>query len=382
MKFLPLIWSAFRRKTARSILTLLSITVAFLLLGTVTGISASFGKFLESIPENRIVVTPRFGGRLPIAYVDQIARVDGVTHVAPNNFIFGSYQDQKNRLLVSMTDERLLDVAPEMNITAETFAALKRVQTGTIVSRELADRYGWTVGNNVPIESDIPRTDGTRVWTFNVVAIVPDVDSIPGGFMIGNYAFMNEGRADEKNRGLAFDLRLLVDDAARVAGTSSAIEGLFANSAVAVTALPERVAFENGLQGFLDIEFFTRAVSAAALFMIIFLTGNVMAQSVRERIPEFAVMKTLGFSDRAISLLVLFEAAIPCLIGAGLGLALAQMTVPLARLVLPGSGLLPIITPAVIFYALAAALLVAAASGLPAVWRVRRLSVVDALAGR
>jgi putative ABC transport system permease protein len=151
---------------------------------------------------------------------------------------------------------------------------------------------------------------------------------------------------------------------------------------VQVTASPERVVFEQSLQGFLDIEFFTRAVSAAALFMIIFLTGNVMAQSVRERIPEFAVMKTLGFTDRAISLLVLSEAAIPCLIGAGLGLALAQMMVPLARLVLPGSGLLPIITPAVIFYALAAALLVAAASGLPAVWRVRHLSVVDALAGR
>lgn len=381
MKYLPLIWSAFRRKTARSILTLLSITVAFLLLGTMSGISASFGRFIENIPANRIIVTPRFGGRLPMAYADQLGRVNGVTNVVPTNLIFGYYQDQKNGLTVSMTDERMVDVVPELNITAETFAALKRVQTGAIVSRELADRYGWTVGANVPLASDIPRTDGTRAWPFTVVAIVPDVESSPGGFMIGNYAFMDEGRADERNRGSVFHFRLLTADAARAAETSTAIENLFANSAVAVTAMPERLAFENGLQGFLDMEFFTRAVSAAALFMIIFLTGNVMAQSVRERIPEFAVMKTVGFSDRAISILVLIEAAIPCLIGAGLGLLLAQATPALASAVLPGS-ILPVITPAVIGYALAAAVLVAVASGLPAALRVRRLSVVDGLAGR
>jgi len=107
-----------------------------------------------------------------------------------------------------------------------------------------------------------------------------------------------------------------------------------------------------------------------------------MAQSVRERIPEFAVMKTIGFTDRAIFGLVLAEAAIPCLVGAALGLALAQLTPPLARAVLRDNGLTPIITPAVVATAFAAALLVAAVSGLPAAWRVRRLSVVDALAGR
>ena len=163
---------------------------------------------------------------------------------------------------------------------------------------------------------------------------------------------------------------------------SNAIEAMFANSDVAVTALPERTAFENALQGVFDMAFFTRAVSAAALFMIVFLTANVMAQSVRERVPEFAVMKTVGFSDRAILLLVLTEAAIPCLIGAGLGVALATMTPALARAVLPGNSLQPVITPAVIASALVAAGFVAVLSALPAVWSLRRLSVVDALAGR
>jgi putative ABC transport system permease protein len=382
MKFLPLIWAALRRKTARSIFTLVSITVAFVLFGMMTGISAGFGELLANIPANRIMVMPRFGGRLPLAYVDQIARIDGVKVIAPTNLIFGYYQDQKNRINVQMTDERLVEVLPETSITAETFAALKRVQSGAIVSKDMADIYGWTVGATVPIESDIPKVDGTRTWTFSIVAIVPVAESISGGFMIGNHAYMDQGRADERNRGTAIEFRLLVNDAAKVADATDAIEAMFANSAMQVTALPERVAFEQGLQGFLDLEFFTRAVSAAALFMIVFLTGNVMAQSVRERIPEFAVMKTVGFTDRVIFLLVLAEAAIPCLIGATLGLALTQATPALARALFPGTGLLPVITPAVIGYALGAALLVAGVSGAPAAFRARRLTVVDALAGR
>jgi putative ABC transport system permease protein len=382
MKFLPLVWAALRRKTARSIFTVLSITVAFLVFGMMSGINASFAKFLDNIPANRIIVTPRFGGRLPLAYVDQIARLQGVTHIAHTTPIFGYYQDEKNRINVLMTDERLVNVFSEMNITAEQFASLQRVQTGAIVSRAVARRFGLKGGDNFPIASDIPKVDRTKTWTFTVLSIVPDVEASPDGFIFGNYAYLDEARADANNKGTAFDFHLLIEDPARVAEVSNAIETMFANSAVAVTALPERTAFENGLQGVFDLKFFTHAVSAAALFMIVFLTGNVMAQSVRERIPEFAVMKTIGFTDRAIFILVLAEAAIPCVIGACLGLALSEGTPKLASLLLPGSGLLPVITPAVIASALAVAVLVAVVSGLPAAWRVRQLSIVDALAER
>src|SRR6266576_2060129 len=111
MKWLPLIWAALRRKRTRTILTLSAITVAFLIFGMMSGLNASFAKFLDNIPANRITVTPRFGGRLPLAYIDQIARLDGVTHITPDNVIFGYYQDTKNRINVSMADERIVDVA-------------------------------------------------------------------------------------------------------------------------------------------------------------------------------------------------------------------------------------------------------------------------------
>src|SRR4029079_19193335 len=123
----------------------------------------------------------------------------------------------------------------EMKITPDMFAALKRVQTGAIVSRSVAQRYGWTAGGNFPIASDIAKVDRTRAWTFTVVSIVPDVEASPEGFVIGNYAYLDEALADA-NKSTAFDFRLLISDGARVAQMSNAIEAMFANSDVAVTA--------------------------------------------------------------------------------------------------------------------------------------------------
>jgi putative ABC transport system permease protein len=162
---------------------------------------------------------------------------------------------------------------------------------------------------------------------------------------------------------------------------SNSIERLFANSSTPVTATPERTLMENNIRGTLDLEFVTYAVSAAALFMILFLTGNVLAQSVRERIPEFAVMKAVGFSDRGVFTLVLAEAAVICLLGAVLGLAAAKASPMLAEAVLQG-GPTPLITYSVVAFALTSAVVVAAVSGLPAAWRVKRLEIAEALGGR
>ena len=141
---------------------------------------------------------------------------------------------------------------------------------------------------------------------------------------------------------------------------------------------------DTALAQILDIDFFTRSISAAALFMILFMTRNVMAQSVRERIPEFAVLKTIGFPDRRIFALVLSEAAVLCLVGAFLALILAQSTPAMMRRALPPmqNVLLPVITPGVIAAVLACAMLIALASGLPAAWRLKRQSIADALGGR
>ena len=238
-----------------------------------------------------------------------------------------------------------------------------------------------TIGDRVPLETDRVFQDGTRIWGFNVLAIVPDDVRWPAGFSVGNYRYLSEGRADTNRRNDIHEIVLRIDDAARANATAAAIEALFANSGTPVIATPERTLIENNLRGVIDMQFFTYAFSAASLFMILFLTANVMAQSVRERIPEFGVMKAVGFSDGAVSALVILETVVLCLVGAGLGLALANALPTLASAILPNAPV-PVITPRVIGFTIAAAVLVAILSATPAVWRLKRLAIADALAGR
>jgi putative ABC transport system permease protein len=148
-----------------------------------------------------------------------------------------------------------------------------------------------------------------------------------------------------------------------------------------VDAVPEQVAIANELDSFVNMTFVTRAVSAAALFMILFLTTNVMVQSVRERIPEFAVLKTIGMTDRGVFTLVLVEALLPYVIGAALGLALSE--IPPDRFGIRGIGpFMPFITPGVIVTGLVLAALTAILGGLPAAWRMKQLPVAEALVVR
>jgi putative ABC transport system permease protein len=381
MKWLPLLWTALRRKPARSIFTLLSIVVAFLLVGIMSGLNAAFAERIENARIDRIVVTARYGAWFPIAYLDQIGRLDGVTHIVPSAYIEASYQEPTNRLFIEMTDARILAVQPEMNLSSDILDELERVQDGIILSRGLADRLRVTVGDRVPFETDRVYQDGSRTWTFNVLATVPDDARSPGGFSIGNFRYLSEGRADKNRQYDIHEIDLLIDDPERAGATAGAIEALFANSGTPVIATPERTRIENNLRGVIDMQFFTYAFSAASLFMILFLAGNVMAQSVRERIPEFGVMKAVGFSDAAVSALIVLEIIVLCLVGAGLGLALANAVPTLAGAILPNAPV-PVITPRVIGFTVGAAVLVAIASAAPAVWRVKRLTIADALAGR
>jgi putative ABC transport system permease protein len=380
MKWLPLLWTALRRKPTRTVLTLLSITVAFLLVGIMSGLNASFARLIEESRADRIVVTARYGVWFPIAYVDQIERLGGVENIVPAAFMDASYQEPTNRLFIRMTDTRVQTVRPEFNIEPGLLAELERIQDGLIVSQSLADRLRVAVGDRVPLETEQPYQDGSRNWAFNVLAVVPDSERFAQGFSIGNFRYLNEGRADGRRNDI-HEIALLIDNPERAGAMAGAIEQLFANSPTPVIATPERTLIENNIRGVLDIQFFTYAVSAASLFMILFLTANVMAQSVRERIPEFAVMKTVGFSDRIVGVLVLLETGVLCLLGAALGLLLADAFPALASALLPGRPV-PIMTPGVIGFAIGSAVLLAILSGAPAAWRVKRLSVADALAGR
>ena len=380
MKWLPHFWSALCRKPGRSIYTLLSIIVAFVLVGSMTGLNAAFSKMVTDARADGIIVTARYGAWVPLAHLNEISELPGVTDIVPIARLEATYQAPRNSVIIMMTDSRITDVQPDLNTTREMFSQLEQRRDGLIVSRDMAQRFGWSVGDLIPLETDRAFQDGSRNWTFQLVGIVPGSERFPGGFAMGNFDYFNEGRADGRINDF-HQAGVVVENAEQADETSNAIEGLFANSANPVIALPERTMIENLLQGLVDTRFFTYAISAAGLFMLLFLTGNVVAQSVRERIPEFAVMKTIGFSDRGVFALVVVEAAFLCIVGAAFGLVLANAIPGVVSAAMPNVPV-PIITPGVIAISFVCAVLVAVFSALPAAWRVKRLSIAKALGGR
>jgi len=386
MKFLPLIWAALWRKPLRLILLLLSVSMAFTLFGLMVGLSASYAHIVEMSRMDRIYVGPRFGGFLPLAARDQIARLYGVTHIGVLGGLLGYYRDPKNSILPVMMDSTMRQVWTEVPITAVQWQQLQTTPSGVLVSRRIAAHYNLKAGDALPVLTVRSiRQDGSNLWPFTVVAVIDDLPTAQNGLVIGNFDYFDRARLVTM-RGTALQFQLLVADPNQAADTAKTIDAMFANSAGPTRSIPERTLTESNSRAGLDIPFVTEAVAGAGLFMILFLAGNSIAQSVRERIPEFAVLKTLGFSDTGLVILVFVEAAIPCLLGACIGLALATAIDEHLPHLIPTSLAVPIPLPYfsanVLALAFVFAVLVAFASAVIPALRVQRLDVASALARR
>jgi putative ABC transport system permease protein len=197
--------------------------------------------------------------------------------------------------------------------------------------------------------------------------------------IVVNYDYLDEEQLAPKGMTDRFILR--IDDPARVTQISRAIDNLFTNSPAPTRTFSERSSRESGVSWIGDIGFFTDAVLGAVGFMLLFLTGNTMMQSVRERTPEFAVLKSLGFSDFRVALLVMVESVLLCGLAALAGLAIAKLVIPLVQDDIPGAQIVQMPWMALLT-GVALAGLVAFVSALVPALRARRLSIVDSLAGR
>lgn len=375
MKFLPLIWAGLWRKKMRTTLTLLSIIVAFLLFGLLQGINQATKQLLAAAHVNRLFVvgtgnvTP-----LPIAYLGRITGVAGVSAVTLLSGFNGQYQDPKNSVPVLATNvESLPRVYPELNVPDEQIAAMKRTRTGTLVGDQLARKFGWKIGDALPLHA----ADG-KDWTFAIVGILNHYDADIMNFgnrVIANYDYYSEAGGDPAVGAYI----VVIDDPVQAAPIGQAIDRLFSNSPDETETRSEKEFLQTVVKQMGDVSYFINAIVAAAFFTLLFLTGTTMWQSIRDRIPEFAVLKTLGFSDGGVMALVVAESLLLYLFGALTGLVTVLVVLPFIPN--PGGFTTPV-PPVVIVGGLVLAVLLALASGLPPAWRVRRLSVVDALAGR
>jgi len=385
MKYLPLVWTAVMRKPTRTILTLLSVTVAFTLFGLMIGLNATFDLVADRARADRIFTNPRFGGNsMPIAVARQIAAMPGVKVVTAVNFILGYVQDPKNPAFLVMLDENAKKVIEDWPISEEVWRAVQKDRTGIVMSKSQAAHWHKKVGDTFTmISRTVKRADGKNSWTFKVLAIGDDFPEQSAGYMFGNYDYIDKAKplADQGKIG---EVDLLADDPATATELAERIDRAFANSATPLQTTTDKMARSGKDFGGLDIKAITHGIALAGMFMVLFLTGNGIAESVRERFAEFATLKTIGFSDRAVTIMVVLEAALPCILGAAFGVAIAGL---LARqipgLMPPGFGLpMPTMSPMVMLWAAVSAFAVALLSAALPILRLRRMDIASALSGR
>ena len=376
MKYLPLLWAGLARKPARSALTLLSVVAAFVVFGLLQGINAGYDEILAQSYLDRLFADPRVpgGAPMPVSAAARIAQVPGVTRVCGRSAFFGFFRDPKNGMFALATNAAdWLAVRPEYVMAPEQLAAAQRTRNAIVMTAAMRDRFQLKLGDPVPIQSVIPRKDGNNVWTFQLVGIV-DIPGTPAGpLALINYDYFDEARATDI--GTVDRIIIRIADPARSAQTAAAIDALFANSSHETRTQSEQEQAESSLQQLGDVKFFTNSIVSAVFFALLFVTGNTMVQSVRERVPEFAVLKTLGFSDLGVLTLVLAEAALLCILAAAIGLAIAAALFPQLRDII---GLQRLSWLVVIAGIGAAVVLALISASLPA-WRVSRLRIVDAL---
>ncbi|HJT42793.1 MAG TPA: ABC transporter permease [Rhizomicrobium sp.] len=383
MKYFPLVWAAIMRKPTRAILTLLSVVVAFTLFGTMIGLNATFAAVEAAARADRIFVNPRFGGPIPLAAGRQIADLPGIAQVGTIGFIPGYHQDKKNKVFVMMVDHNLRKVRFDWPLTPGQWDLIAQNRTGIVVSKIQATKWDLKPGDNFVVAApQIAKADGTRSWTFKVLAVTNDLPAWGNGYIMGNFDFLDKARPlAEQGRVGWFEV--LASDPTQSAELIQRIDRTFANSSSPLQSITEKAAYQVSNSG-IDITAVTRDIALSGLFMILFLTANGIAQSVRERFAEFATLKTIGFSDRAVLALVVLEAALPCMIGAALGVGVAAIFARLMpRLFPPGFGLpLPTMTPMVIVWAVISAGAVALASAALPARRLSRMDIATALSGR
>jgi putative ABC transport system permease protein len=373
------------RKKSRTILTLLSIVTAFLLFGLLQAVNVLFSAGADFVGATRLVTQARvsFTTSLPMRLLPQIESVPGVESVMWAQWFGGVWQENTQLFVLATDPGRIRAVYPEYVMPEAQWKAFAETRTSMIAGRNLANQYGWKIGQKIPIASNIfPQKDGSKNWAFDLVGIYDGKDA--EWQRNTNVAWINFAYFDEANlfaRGLAGTFTIRLQDADQAAQVASTIDAMFENSPDETKTQTEKDFNLGFIKQIGDIGLIVRWILFAVFFTLLLVVGNTIAQSVRERIPELAILKTLGFGDRAILGFVLTEAAALCAIGGLLGLGIAT---PLGVAITHGTGgNLPIaVDQRVWLTGIAAIVLLSLAVGLLPALRAARLTIVDALAGR
>jgi putative ABC transport system permease protein len=373
------------RKRTRTILTLLSVIMAFLLFGLLQSVNTIFNAGADFVGATRLMVQARvsFTQPLPVSLVPKLEAIPGVARVAYQQWFGGVWQENTPLIMFSVDPQRYRDVYPEYVMADAQWQTFARTRTGIVVGKQLADQYGWKIGEKIPIASNIyPQKNGSKAWAFDIVGIFDGKDE--DWKKRTSIAFIQQDYFDEANqfgvKGRANFFILKLASGVNAEAISKTVDAMFENSPDETKTQTEKDFNISFVKQVGDIGLIVRWILFAVFFTLLLVVGNTMAQSVRERIPELAVLKTLGFSDGSVLGFVLAESFALCLFGGLLGLVLASICGALVEKGTGGQFQLQL-DASVWVIGIVAIVLMSFAVGLLPGLRARRLRIVDALAG-
>jgi len=381
MRYLPLLWSNLKRRKVRTIFTILSTVVAFILFCYLGATREAFSQGVDVTGADRLVTINKIAiiQPLPIAYKNKIAAIRGITQVTFANWFGGIYQDPKNFFPQLVVEPgAFLDMYPEFLLPKAEKQKWLADRTGAIVGRTTARRFGWKIGDRIPLENPIwSKKDGSHTWEFTIDGIYDGKQKATDTTQfLFHYNYFNESRAF--GQGLVGWYIERIGDPSRAAKIADAIDKEFANSPYETKTSTEKAFAQAFAKQVGDIGAIISAILATVFFTILLVAGNTMAQAVRERTNELAVLKTLGFGDGKILGLVLVESTLIAAVGGILGLLTGWMMIQRGD---PTHGALPkfFLPLPDLAVGLVIALVLGLATGVLPAWQARRLSIVEAL---
>ncbi len=387
MKYFHLVWAALFRRKTRTLLTLLSVLAAFVLFGLLDGVRVAFTAGSEAAGVDRMIVSSRFSiiQPLPQSLIPRVQATPGVKTVTWANWFGGYYKEPKNQGFNIAIGPDYFKVYPELVVSDEARQSFERTRTGALLGETLAKRFGWKVGDKVVVTGAIfpNKASGDTTWTFDVVGTFSVREEKLRGMeqqLLFRWDYFDE--ANGYGSGTVGWMITQVEDPNRSDDVAKAIDALSANSDHETKTQTEQAFNLSFAKQLGDIGLMVSAIMGAVFFTLLLLTGNTMAQAVRERIPELATLKTMGFSDRSVLGLVFAEAVLLIVLGGVLGLGLVAILLPALSAMSGGMLQLPPVGARTWGVGLAVMVLIGLLVGVLPALRAMRLKIVDALAGR
>lgn len=380
MKYVGLIISSLWRKPGRTLLTISSLFLAFLLFGFLQPIANVFAGLESGSGENRLIVSPKhsISDMLLLSQLQQLKQVPGVKEVSHQTWFGGEYQDAANAFpTYAVPPQEFTQIYSEISLPPEQAQAFRQVRTAAIVGRSTARRYALKVGDKLPILPTIWFNHDDAYWEFDIVGIYDGAEeSTDTSAVFINFDYLDDYRTFCKGCISNFVLSLAESETPEL--VAAQVDALFANSSSETNTTTEQAWMLNFMRQLGNVGLIVKGILGAVFFTIVLLSANTMSQSIRERIPELAILKTLGFQGEALSILVLLESLIMTLTGAIPGMICARYALQGIANVSPQFASLSF-TPAVFILGLIISFIIAIVVGMPPAVRAMRLNIVDAL---